>query len=72
MSFERAADCVANGYSNIEDAALLRAVEVDGCDHRCELRMESLEQAGPAGLMLSHLLHLQGIESVVLESKSQE
>src|ERR1035438_10190772 len=28
--------------------------------------------AGPAGLMLSHLLHLQGIESVVLESRSQE
>jgi p-hydroxybenzoate 3-monooxygenase len=28
--------------------------------------------AGPAGLMLAHLLHLQGIESVVLESKSRE
>jgi p-hydroxybenzoate 3-monooxygenase len=28
--------------------------------------------AGPAGLMLSHLLHLQGIDSVVLESKSRE
>jgi p-hydroxybenzoate 3-monooxygenase len=28
--------------------------------------------AGPAGLMLSHLLHLQGIESVVLESRSRE
>src|SRR5580700_7339033 len=28
--------------------------------------------AGPAGLVLSHLLHLQGIESVVLESRSQE
>src|ERR1700730_9212882 len=28
--------------------------------------------AGPAGLMLSHLLHLQGIESAVLESRSQE
>jgi p-hydroxybenzoate 3-monooxygenase len=28
--------------------------------------------AGPAGLMLSHLLHLQGIESVVLESHSRE
>jgi p-hydroxybenzoate 3-monooxygenase len=24
--------------------------------------------AGPAGLVLSHLLHLQGIESVVVES----
>jgi p-hydroxybenzoate 3-monooxygenase len=27
--------------------------------------------AGPAGLFLSHLLHLQGIESVVLESRSK-
>lgn len=28
--------------------------------------------AGPAGLMLSHLLHLQGIESIVLEARSRE
>jgi p-hydroxybenzoate 3-monooxygenase len=28
--------------------------------------------AGPAGLTLSHLLHLQGIESIVLESRTQE
>ncbi|MRV73686.1 4-hydroxybenzoate 3-monooxygenase [Duganella sp. FT92W] len=28
--------------------------------------------AGPAGLLLSHLLHLQGIESIVLESRSRE
>jgi len=28
--------------------------------------------AGPAGLMLSHLLHLQGIESVVLEVRTRE
>ena len=28
--------------------------------------------AGPAGLMLSHLLHLEGIESVVLENRSRE
>src|SRR5579862_6472048 len=28
--------------------------------------------AGPAGLMLSHLLHLRGIESVVLENRSRE
>lgn len=27
--------------------------------------------AGPAGLLLSHLLHLQGIESVVVESRSR-
>jgi p-hydroxybenzoate 3-monooxygenase len=28
--------------------------------------------AGPAGLFLSHLLHLQGIESVVIEARSRE
>jgi p-hydroxybenzoate 3-monooxygenase len=28
--------------------------------------------AGPAGLTLAHLLHLEGIESVVLESRSRE
>jgi p-hydroxybenzoate 3-monooxygenase len=28
--------------------------------------------AGPAGLLLAHLLHLRGIESVVLESRSRE
>ena len=28
--------------------------------------------AGPAGLMLSHLLHLEGIESVVLEARNRE
>jgi p-hydroxybenzoate 3-monooxygenase len=28
--------------------------------------------AGPAGLMLSHLLHLQGIESAVIETKSRD
>ena len=28
--------------------------------------------AGPAGLMLAHLLHLQGVESIVLESHTRE
>jgi p-hydroxybenzoate 3-monooxygenase len=28
--------------------------------------------AGPAGLLLSHLLHLRGIESVIVESRSRE
>ena len=28
--------------------------------------------AGPAGLFLSHLLHLQGVESIVLESRSRQ
>ncbi|TMJ89628.1 MAG: 4-hydroxybenzoate 3-monooxygenase, partial [Alphaproteobacteria bacterium] len=28
--------------------------------------------AGPAGLMLSHLLHRAGIESVILENRSRD
>lgn len=28
--------------------------------------------AGPAGLMLSHLLHLQGIESIIIEKRTRE
>jgi p-hydroxybenzoate 3-monooxygenase len=28
--------------------------------------------AGPAGLMLSHLLHLQGIDSIVIENRSRD
>ena len=28
--------------------------------------------AGPAGLLLAHLLHLRGIESVVLEARSRD
>ena len=28
--------------------------------------------AGPAGLMLSHLLHLGGIESIVIENRSRQ
>ena len=28
--------------------------------------------AGPAGLLLSHLLHLEGVSSVVLELRSRE
>jgi p-hydroxybenzoate 3-monooxygenase len=28
--------------------------------------------AGPAVLMLSHLLHLEGIESVVLEARNRQ
>src|SRR3954451_7499180 len=28
--------------------------------------------AGPAGLILAHLVHLEGIESVILEDRSRE
>ena len=28
--------------------------------------------AGPAGLLLSHMLHLRGIDSIVIESRSRQ
>ena len=28
--------------------------------------------AGPAGLLLSHLLHLEGIESIVIEAQTRQ
>ena len=28
--------------------------------------------AGPAGLMLSHLLHLRGIDSIIIERRTRE
>jgi p-hydroxybenzoate 3-monooxygenase len=40
-----------------------------------ELRMRTqvgIVGAGPAGLVLSHLLHLQGIDSVVIETRSRQ
>jgi p-hydroxybenzoate 3-monooxygenase len=42
---------------------------VDGVPTRTQV---GIVGAGPAGLLLSHLLHLEGIESVVLESRSRE
>ena len=40
---------------------------------RCLMRTQvGIVGAGPAGLVLSHLLHLQGIESVVLESQRRD
>ena|SRR5437868_8723372 len=33
---------------------------------------EGILGAGPAGLLLSHLLHLKGIDSIVIESRSRE
>jgi p-hydroxybenzoate 3-monooxygenase len=40
-------------------------------EHRMRTQV-GIVGAGPAGLMLSHLLHLEGIESVVLEARSRE
>lgn len=40
---------------------------------RIEARTQvAIVGGGPAGLLLSHLLHLQGIDSVVLESRSRD
>src|SRR5262249_14961372 len=39
---------------------------------RCMRTQVAIVGAGPAGLLLSHLLHLRGIESVVLEARSRE
>jgi p-hydroxybenzoate 3-monooxygenase len=38
---------------------------------RCETQV-GIVGAGPAGLMLSHLLHLSGIDSIVLEARARE
>jgi p-hydroxybenzoate 3-monooxygenase len=40
-------------------------------EHRMRTQV-GIVGAGPAGLLLSHLLHLEGIESVVLEARSRE
>jgi p-hydroxybenzoate 3-monooxygenase len=32
----------------------------------------AISGAGPAGLLLSHMLHLHGIDSVVLEARSRD
>ncbi len=37
--------------------------------HRCQV---GIVGAGPAGLFLGHLLHLEGIDSIILENRSQE
>jgi len=36
--------------------------------HRAQV---AIVGAGPAGLMLSQMLHLQGIESIVLETRTR-
>ncbi len=40
--------------------------------HRGMRTQVGIVGAGPAGLMLSHLLHLAGIESVIVEARSRE
>jgi p-hydroxybenzoate 3-monooxygenase len=39
---------------------------------RTERTQVAIVGAGPAGLVLAHLLHLEGIESIVLEARSRE
>src|SRR6516225_12069721 len=44
-----------------------------GADRENEMRTQvGIVGAGPAGLMLSHLLHLEGIESVIIERSNRE
>src|SRR5215470_10428438 len=38
---------------------------------RTEVTQVGIVGAGPAGLLLSHLLHLEGIRSVVIENRSR-
>ena len=43
------------------------------CVRDCAMRTQvGIVGAGPAGLVLSHLLHLEGVESIVLERRSRE
>jgi p-hydroxybenzoate 3-monooxygenase len=39
---------------------------------RAERTQVAIVGAGPAGLVLAHLLHLEGIDSVVLEARTRE
>src|SRR5207245_11526130 len=41
-------------------------------DHRLMRTQVGIVGAGPAGLLLSHLLHLEGIDSVVIENRSRD
>src|SRR5262249_58757458 len=44
-----------------------------GADRENEMRTQvGIVGAGPAGLMLSHLLHLEGVDSVILENRSRD
>src|SRR4029077_9364331 len=43
-----------------------------GARRHCMRTQVGIVGAGPAGLLLSHLLYLQGIESVVLEARSRD
>src|SRR5437870_13872357 len=37
-----------------------------------EVTQVGIVGAGPAGLLLSHLLHLEGIESIIIEDRSRQ
>ena len=58
----------------METVAISRRAPVRdaACDDGGMRTQVGIVGAGPAGLLLSHLLHLRGIESVVLESRSRE
>src|SRR6185369_1369480 len=55
---------------NIQRARQARATVSD--DSRARMTQVGIVGAGPAGLMLGHLLHLRGIDSVILENRSRD
>src|SRR5216684_1477809 len=67
-----------NGQANPESvSSRLRPCctnEREGGDNgESEMRTQvGIVGAGPAGLMLSHLLNLEGVESIVLEARSRQ
>src|ERR1700757_3064376 len=67
-----------NGQANPESiSSRLRPCctnEREGGDNgESEMRTQvGIVGAGPAGLMLSHLLHLEGVESIILENRSRD
>src|SRR5687767_11945927 len=53
-------------------ARSLRSNPTPSPEQRASMRTQvGIVGAGPAGLLLSHLLHLRGIESVVLDNRSR-
>lgn len=46
--------------------------EFDRLENKTMQTQVGIIGAGPAGLMLSHLLHLQGINSIIIESKTRQ
>ena len=59
----------ANSAFAIAQEVLAEEGRAEACSRRTQV---AIVGAGPAGLVLAHLLHLEGIDSVVLEARSRE